>query len=449
MEDKYLSVTALTRYIKKKFDVDKHLSNIWLRGEISNFKHHSRGHMYMTIKDDNASIRAVMFQSQNMNMDFKPEDGMKVLLLGNVSVFESSGQYQLYIQEMQPDGIGALHLAFEQLKEKLEKEGIFDQQHKKEIPEYPEKIAVLTSPTGAAVRDILTTLERRYPLVNVLVVPILVQGKYAKDSIAEAINKTNSLKGIDLIILGRGGGSIEELWAFNEEKVARAIFQSSIPIISAVGHETDFTISDFAADVRAATPTAAAEIAVPSRKEIMEYVQQLNRMLTNNHNRYIHHQKQDLKRLQESYAFKYPKRFITEKEQILDRLIERKQLSINRYAKEKWDKWKYADKQLEYINPEKIIHLKEEKLKSVHNQLVQQGNHLIEKNKSKFSHQLSQLELLNPMNIMLRGYSIAYNENEDLITKASEVKVGDNFTVQLADGKVFGKVKNVEGNNNG
>ncbi|MFC4404253.1 exodeoxyribonuclease VII large subunit [Gracilibacillus xinjiangensis] len=444
MEDKYLSVTALTKYIKKKFDVDNHLNHVWLRGEISNFKHHSRGHMYMTIKDDNASIRAVMFHSQNMKLEFLPEDGMKVLLQGNVSVFESSGQYQLYIQEMQPDGIGALHLAFEQLKEKLTKEGLFEQKYKKQIPAYPEKIAVLTSPTGAAVRDILTTLERRYPLVNVVVVPIPVQGKYAKESIVTAINKTNSLEDIDLIIIGRGGGSIEELWAFNEEIVARAIFDSQIPVISAVGHETDFTISDFTADVRAATPTAAAEIAVPSKKDILEYVNQLNRMLLNSYSKHVLHKKQSLQNIQESYAFKFPKRFIAEKEQLLDRLIERKQQSIKQYTKVKLDQWRYADKQLNYINPERIIKLKAEKLRSLRNQLDHQGKQILERNKAKFSHQLSQLELLNPMNIMLRGYSIAYDEENNLITKVAQIEVGSKFNIQLPDGKIIGKVMEVE-----
>ncbi|KAB8128473.1 exodeoxyribonuclease VII large subunit [Gracilibacillus oryzae] len=449
MEDKYLSVTALTKYIKKKFDVDNHLSNVWLRGEISNFKHHSRGHMYLTIKDDNASIRAVMFSRQNIKMDFQPENGMKVLVQGNVSVFESTGQYQLYIQEMQPDGIGALHLAFEQLKEKLTKEGLFEQEYKKDVPAYPNRIAVLTSPTGAAVRDILTTLERRYPLVNVLVVPILVQGKYAKESISEAIKKTNALSDIDVIILGRGGGSIEELWAFNEEIVARSIFDSTIPIISAVGHETDFTISDFVADIRAATPTAAAEIAVPSKKDLLEYTRQLNRMLTTTVNKHIHHKKQSLQHLQESYAFKYPKRFIAEKEQLLDRLIERKQLSISRFAKDKHDKWSYLDKRLAYNNPERIIQIKEEKLRSLSNQLKVNGKQTLERNKAKFSHQLSQLELLNPMNIMLRGYSISYNEQNQLITETKQLNVGDNFHVQVADGKIFAEVTDLEGKNDG
>ncbi|MCY8595248.1 exodeoxyribonuclease VII large subunit, partial [Bacillus haynesii] len=263
-EISFVTVTALTKYIKRKFDVDPHLEDIWIKGELSNVKIHSRGHIYFTLKDDNARIQSVMFARQNRNLAFTPENGMKVLVRGGISVYEPSGNYQLYAKEIQPDGIGALHLAYEELKKKLSQEGLFDEKYKKPIPAFPSVVGVVTSPTGAAVRDVITTIKRRYPLVKVIVLPTLVQGVNAGESIVSSIKEANRRELCDVLIVGRGGGSIEELWAFNEEAVARAIFSSDIPIISAVGHETDFTISDFVADLRAATPTGAAELAVPN-----------------------------------------------------------------------------------------------------------------------------------------------------------------------------------------
>ena len=273
MEKRFLTVGALTKYIKRKFDADPHLHDCLVKGEISNFKQHSSGHMYFTLKDDKARILAVMFSSANRRMKFTPENGMKVLVRGDVTVYEGSGQYQIYVHDMQPDGVGDLYLAFEQLKEKLTKEGLFAVEHKKPIPKFPATVGVVTSPTGAALRDIITTIKRRYPIAKILILPALVQGDQAAPSITDAINQANEKKhGIDVLIVGRGGGSIEELWAFNEEIVARAIYESTIPIISAVGHETDFTIADFVADLRAPTPTGAAELAVPHIDEWIERV---------------------------------------------------------------------------------------------------------------------------------------------------------------------------------
>lgn len=273
-EVKYVTVGALTKYIKRKFEVDPHLRDLWIKGEISNFKYHSRGHMYFTLKDEQARIQAVMFAGYNQYLSFRPEDGMKVLVRGEISVYEPSGNYQIYVKEMQPEGIGNLYLAYEQLKKRLEAEGLFSAEHKKPIPAFPRYIGVVTSPTGAAIRDILTTIRRRYPIATVILFPTLVQGEEAAGSIVRSIEKANELGYIDVLIVGRGGGSIEELWAFNEEAVARAIFASKVPIISAVGHETDFTIADFVADLRAPTPTGAAELAVPHVTELMERISQ-------------------------------------------------------------------------------------------------------------------------------------------------------------------------------
>ena len=268
-----LTVTQLNRYLKSIFDGDPHLANVFLTGEISNFTDHYRsGHLYFSLKDDRSVIRAVMFAQQARRLKFRPGDGMRVIARGRVSVYEQSGQYQLYVQDMQPDGLGALNLAFEQLKKKLAAEGLFDPERKKSLPKFPQSVGVVTSPTGAAVQDIRQILGRRYPLAQVVLCPVLVQGEGAAEQIAEAIRRFNRLRCADVLIVGRGGGSIEDLWAFNEEIVARAVAESEIPVISAVGHETDYTICDFAADLRAPTPSAAAELAVPDIRELLSAV---------------------------------------------------------------------------------------------------------------------------------------------------------------------------------
>lgn len=262
-ERQVYSIKELNRYIRMKLDSDNLLSDVWIRGEISNFTHHGSGHMYFTLKDESSRIKAIMFASHNQRLPFIPKEGARVIARGNVTVYERDGQYQFYATHMQPDGIGSLYLAYEQLKSKLEKEGLFAEVRKRSLPRFPKCIGVITSPTGAAVRDIVITLQRRFPQVAIVIYPVLVQGKGAAPSIVKAIGALNAMGEADVLIVGRGGGSLEELWAFNEEEVARAISASRIPVISAVGHETDFTIADFAADLRAATPTAAAELAVP------------------------------------------------------------------------------------------------------------------------------------------------------------------------------------------
>ena len=270
--NKYLTVKALTKYIKRKFDADTHLRDVYVKGELSNVKVHSSGHIYFTLKDDAARITSVMFAMNAKSLKFVPESGMNVLVRGDINVFEVAGQYQLYAATIQPDGIGELFLAFEQLKKKLQQEGLFHPSRKKAIPTFPKKIGVVTSKTGAAIRDILTTLERRYPISEVIVFPSIVQGPQAAPSIVKSIEKANQVGDLDILIVGRGGGSIEDLWAFNEEVVARAIANSRVPIISAIGHETDTTIADFVSDLRAPTPTAAAEMAVPSKENLMQNI---------------------------------------------------------------------------------------------------------------------------------------------------------------------------------
>lgn len=266
-KDRILTVSELTRYVKELLDEDGVLNRVWLRGEVSNFKRHYSGHLYFSLKDSQAALRCVMFRGNASRLRFEPENGMSVLALGSVGVYERDGVYQLYVEELQPDGAGALNLAYQQLKERLEREGLFDPAHKRPIPRLPRKVGVVTALTGAAIRDIVHVTRRRYPNVHLVVAPALVQGEDAPPQIARAIAALGEVDGVDVIIAGRGGGSLEDLWAFNDERVARAIYRSKVPVISAVGHETDFTIADFVADLRAPTPSAGAEMAVPDRRE--------------------------------------------------------------------------------------------------------------------------------------------------------------------------------------
>lgn len=394
-----ISVRELNIYIKNKFAGDDFLSNLWIRGEISNFINHSSGHLYFTLKDEASKIKGVMFLSNARSLNFMPQNGLKVIARGYVSVFERDGQYQFYAQEILPDGIGQLYLAYEQLKKNLEIEGLFSPERKKPLPQYPQKIGVITSPTGAAIRDIITTIERRYPLVKLVVVPVLVQGTGAAQSIANAIQLINREADIDLIITGRGGGSIEELWAFNEEVVARAIADSRIPIISAVGHETDYTIADFVADVRAATPTAAAEIAVPNSNELSNSIRNFEQRLRLYFIKYIENAKMLMGRLLESVAFKRPEQRIIEEQQRIDALLKR------------------LGREIEVMN------------KSDRQRLL-----LLEK----------QLVALSPYNVLNRGYAIVYNADHEIVSSVKQVKLAAELEVRLRDGRITSVTKSVK-----
>ncbi|WP_088050593.1 exodeoxyribonuclease VII large subunit [Virgibacillus dakarensis] len=445
MNDKYLTVTALTKYIKRKFDSDPHLKNIWLKGEISNFKHHSRGHMYLTIKDEQTRIQAVMFAGNNRRLKFQPENGMNVLIKGEIGVFEPHGQYQLYIQQMEPDGIGALYLAFEQLKEKLNKQGYFDQSVKKQLPMYPKHIGVITSPTGAAVRDIITTIKRRYPIVATTVIPVLVQGRNAAASIKRAIELANEKAMFDLLIVGRGGGSIEELWSFNEEAVAHAIFHSKIPIISAVGHETDITISDYIADLRAPTPTGAAEMAVPSQTELQEKIIGLKRSLTRAMKQKAHTSEQQLNQMQEAYAFRYPKQLVVQKEQELDKQVERLSKAFRQVLTTKRGSLQNIEQRLVTQHPKSQVAQLEKELKQLEKQHTFLMKQIVEKKSAQFTNIIEKLTLLNPLETMKRGYAIPFAHNGEIIHSAGKVEINDKITVKLADGSLACNVLEVEG----
>ncbi|RLQ98280.1 exodeoxyribonuclease VII large subunit [Falsibacillus albus] len=443
-ENRYLTIRALTKYIKRKFDADPYLKDVYVKGEISNFKQHSSGHMYFTLKDENARILSVMFSSANRSMKFSPENGMNVLVRGDVSVFESSGQYQLYVKEMQPDGIGELFLAYEQLKAKLEKEGLFDAARKRKLPMYPKAIGVITSPTGAAVRDIITTIQRRYPIGKVLVIPALVQGQQSAASIVEAIEKANQMEGLDVLIVGRGGGSIEELWSFNEEAVARAIYQSALPVISAVGHETDFTIADFVADMRAPTPTGAAELAVPHIEEIIERVMNLQMRLARVMRQQVDARKKELDNLQRSYAFRNPMKLYEQKMEEVDRLTERLIREKNILFASFQDQLKNMESRLQRSHPSGKLDQHKEKYKHLNRWLQKYIQDIYKEKVQALNQSISTLKAMNPLNIMERGYSVAYNEKQEVIKSTAQVSEGDHIRLHLKDGRLVCSIENIE-----
>jgi exodeoxyribonuclease VII large subunit len=444
LEQKYLTVNALTKYIKRKFDADPHLQDIFVKGEISNFKQHSSGHMYFTLKDEKARILAVMFSSHSRTMKFLPENGMKVILRGEITVYEPSGQYQIYVKEMRPDGIGDLYLAYEQLKQRLELEGLFADKNKQVIPLFPKTVGVITSPTGAAIRDILTTIKRRFPIAKVLVIPALVQGDQAAVSIVQGIEKANKMNEIDVLIVGRGGGSIEELWAFNEEKVARAIFSSNIPIISAVGHETDFTIADFVADLRAPTPTGAAELAVPHIDELMERILQRQTRLIRAMKEKIRFENEHLNRLKKSYAFRYPERLYEQKLEQIDKLAERLVKGTARLSVIKENLLENIMKGLLRNHPKRLLQQSEERFALSQKEINRAILQILVKKQSEHERINSTLHALSPLKIMNRGYSLVYLMENQLVKSTRQVKENDSVQIKLTDGTLLCKVQDIK-----
>jgi exodeoxyribonuclease VII large subunit len=367
-------------------------------------------------------------------LKFRPENGMKVLIRGSVSVYEASGNYQLYVKGMQPDGIGALYLAFEQLKQKLEKEGLFAKEKKRAIPPYPKTVSVVTSPTGAAVRDIITTIRRRYPIAKIILHPALVQGEQAAPSIVKAIDQANRLQQADVLIVGRGGGSIEELWAFNEEMVARAIAASSIPVISAVGHETDFTIADFAADLRAPTPTAAAELAVPQLEEVMERLLERKARLVRSIREKLRHERNHLDYLERSPVLKNPYRLFQQYIEQADRLTEGLRQDVERFIASTGQKYQDLDVRLVRNRPVQKLARAQQDFAVLQRGLKQRMEAVLREKQHAFAKNISALEALSPLKVMKRGYSLAYTKDQTLIKQTSQVKPGDSIQVRLTDG---------------
>jgi exodeoxyribonuclease VII large subunit len=436
-ERKIYSIKDLNRYIRMKLDSDVVLSDVWIRGEISNFTHHGSGHMYFTLKDESSRIKSIMFASHNQRLPFVPKEGTKVIARGNVTVYERDGQYQFYATHMQPDGIGSLYMAYEQLKRKLEQEGLFAAERKRPLPRFPRCVGVVTSPTGAAVRDIIITLQRRFPQVAVVLYPVLVQGKGAGPSIVKAIETLNAMGEADVLIVGRGGGSLEELWAFNEEPVARAIAASGIPVISAVGHETDFTIADFAADLRAATPTAAAELAVPNAAELAAQLRTAEHRLRQGLLRRSQRGGERLASLQRSLALVGPRRQLAQHAQRLDGLrtaLSRAAQTRHRLARERQAVLHHS---LQRFHPLASVSAARQRTESMTRQLTgaMQG-HLRDK-RSRYVSELRHLDALSPLKVMSRGYSLVYDENEQhLIKSLKEVEMGDLVNIKLSDGKL-------------
>ena len=395
VEPKILTVSQLNFYVKSVLDSDPRLNYVFLCGEISNLTDHYRsGHIYLSLKDNKSVIRAVMFAGNARNLKFKPMEGMKVICRGRVTLYEATGQYQYYIEDMQPDGIGALYQAYEQLKEKLQSKGLFDESHKKPIPYCPKTIGVITSPTGAAVQDIKNILTRRFPSVNIILCPVLVQGDNAAPQLVDAVNKLNEYDLCDTIIIGRGGGSIEDLWAFNDENLAYAIYNSHIPVISAVGHETDFTICDFVSDLRAPTPSAGAELAVPDRNEILQNL--------------------DAQR------------------QYLSSLMDKKLIENNNIISE------MTTKLLSLSPDDKIAKLYND-LDFLSQKYENNSNRIFQNTTNKIELLATKLESLNPVSTLKRGYSVVTN-NDKTVTSVKDVKNGDTLAINVTDGKIISKV---------
>jgi exodeoxyribonuclease VII large subunit len=443
---RYVPISAVTRYIKRLFENDGNLQDVWVKGELSNVKMHSRGHLYFTLKDEQSKVSAVMFAGNNRNLTFRPEEGMKVLIQGSFSVYEPQGQYQLYARTMQQDGVGNLFQAYEALKSKLDREGLFDADRKKSLPKFPINIGVITSPTGAAVKDIFTTIKRRFPIARVTLFPVLVQGPNAAPSIVRAIEQANDVSRVDLLIIGRGGGSIEELWAFNEEVVARAIAHSRLPVISAVGHETDFTIADFVADLRAPTPTAAAEMAVPHLDELRDRLHQRTLRLKRVMNEYQFGLQQNLNRLQKSYAFKYPTQLVKQKEQELDRNLEKLKRSVEGLFEENQKQLTHAHRQLALFSPAGQLQKANERVVSLHKGLLKETKRHLRQHQTIFSNKVSRLSSLNPLAVMERGYSLTYKRGKnELVKSIKQVQPGESLTIKLKDGQIDCHITATEG----
>ena len=443
MSEEYVTVSALTKYIKYKFDKDPHLGRVYLTGEISNFRLRPT-HQYFSLKDENAIISATMFQSAFKKIQFRPEEGMKVLVIGKVSVFEKSGQYQINIEHMEPDGVGALYLAYEQLKKKLEAEGLFSLP-KKPIPQFPKKIAILTSESGAVIQDIQTTVARRFPIVQLVLYPTVVQGVHAVNSILKNLDLVEQ-EDYDVVIIGRGGGSIEDLWAFNEEPVVRRVAELSIPVISSVGHETDTTLIDFVSDMRAATPTAAAEIATPVLMEIHQQLRNLQTRLEQALSRQLQIKRERMQALANASIFQNPERIYQVYQQRVDQLEMRLQQMMQQSVQQKRQQLVKHQHRLELGSPSRRVQTEKQALQYLAKRLEQAQGQLMKDKKQQFQRAIQQLDLLSPLKIMNRGYGILQQE-ETIIKSVDQLEVNQELTIQLVDGTVRSKVTSIEKGN--
>lgn len=439
MEDKYITIGGLNEYIKVMFEENTFLRKIYLKGEISNYKRHTRGHLYFTLKDDTSRISAVMFYNNANNLTFEPEDGMNVLVEGRISCYPSQGTYQIYVEKMEMDGLGNLYVEYERLKKQLASEGLFDANHKKQIPKYPHKIGIITASTGAAIKDILSTIKRRYPICETILFPSLVQGEYAAPEIVKQIKKANEYD-LDVIILGRGGGSIEDLWAFNEEIVARTIYDSHIPIISAVGHEVDFTIADFVADLRAPTPTGAAEMAVPTILDTINLISEKKMRLNTTIKNILNEKQTKINHLKNSYTLKNPMSLYEIKEQKLDNMVETLNKNMQHRITVSQNKFELVASSHILKNPLQLYDKKKAQIENYEKELTNHIVSLLQEKKHKREMISNTLKLLNPLNILDKGYSLVTKDNK-VVKNTEDLQVNDKIAIKLSKGKLIAEVK--------
>ncbi|KRN97488.1 exodeoxyribonuclease VII large subunit [Companilactobacillus kimchiensis] len=446
--DQYLTVTALSQYLKRKFDVDPYLGHVYLVGEISNFRMRPHAHQYFSLKDDKAKIAAIMFKGSFEKVKFKPEEGMKVLVQGRISLYEPSGSYQIYIDSMEPVGLGALYAAYEQLKKKLSDQGIFDLP-KKEIPKFPKRIAVVTSQSGAVIHDIMTTVSRRYPIVQLVLYPAQVQGQEAAGTIVQQLKRINETGDFDTIIIGRGGGSIEDLWPFNEEIVAEAIVNSKIPVISSVGHETDTTIADLVADLRAATPTAAAELATPVLSEVLLQLQGLNTRLYNAQNNIIGNYRNRVDSLSQNAFLQHPERiyevYLQKVDYLQDKLHQNLNNTLNR---SKTNLIQYANR-LVRVSPRDQIYSYGNQVNRNYQILINNVNKVINKNRNVFNSRVAALDSLSPLKTLSRGYAIPTTKSGKVLRDVSDYKIDQEVDLHVRNGNVKLITKEVSEDNDG
>lgn len=444
LEQQYLTVTALTKYLKRKFEADPYLERVYLTGEISNFRMRANAHQYFSLKDEQAKIAAIMFKGAFQKLKFTPKEGMKVLVVGRISLYEASGNYQIYVEHMEPDGVGALYQALAEMKEKLSKEGLFTGA-KQALVQYPQKIAVITSPSGAVIRDIITTVQRRYPIAQLILYPTLVQGEKAADDVCRNIARVEARGDIDTLIVARGGGSIEDLWPFNEERVARAIFEAKTPIISSVGHETDVTIADLVADVRAATPTAAAELAVPVLNDELIKIKERENRLVKSYSYQVTRQKQRLQHVMNSFIFKQPERLYEGFSVKLDLLTRKFQQNSQQLVAAKKDQFQNLDHRLKLVTPINRVANQSQQLEMLRQHLTSEMLQLIKEKNKQFGQLAQSLDLLSPLKTMGRGYTYV-TDGEQLVASVKQLLPDKDLTLHFVDGEVDLVVKEIRVN---
>lgn len=435
----YLTVTALTQYLKAKFERDPYLDRVYLTGEISNFRLRPNAHQYFSLKDNKAKISAIMFKSAFEKIKFTPEEGMKVLVVGRISLYEATGNYQIYVERMEPDGLGALYQAYEQLKAKLSAEGLFDAP-KQLLPRFPKRIAVITSPSGAVIRDIITTTQRRYPIAQLVLFPAVVQGDGAADILVDRLNQVNQQGDFDTIIIGRGGGSIEDLWPFNEERVARAIVASQIPVISSVGHETDTTIADLVADVRAATPTAAAELATPVLTDEVLKLQQQRLRLYQAFSKTLALNKKQLVHLQNSYVLKQPQRLYDGYLQNVDQLHRRLLLAQRQRLQTSQQNVQLLQQRLQSQSPSGAIQQAQRMLTDTDHRLKRAIESLVQNRRQQAGQAVAALDLVSPLKILGRGFAYVTDDNQNVMKKTTDFTIDQSIELHVQDGLVNARV---------